>query len=45
VQYETAGGKNQVSDSRLNIGAILGALSVLMVGIFGAATLVINLTR
>lgn len=39
TQYEQAGQKAQVGESRLNVGAILGAVSVLLVLIFGVASL------
>jgi hypothetical protein len=52
VQYETAGGKTQVVEARattdvarLNYGAILGAVSVFLVFMFGIASVAIALTR
>jgi hypothetical protein len=45
VQYETAGGKDRTADTRLNIGAILGGLSVFMVLMFGVISVVITLTH
>lgn len=52
VQYETAGGKTQVVEARssgdqtrLNIGALLGAASVFLVFVFGIASVAIALTR
>lgn len=45
VQYEAAGQKAQTGESRLNLGAVLGALSVALVLIFGIATLAIALAK
>jgi hypothetical protein len=39
VQYEQAGQRAQVGESRLNIGAVLGGISVLLVLVFGIASL------
>lgn len=51
-QYETAGGKTQVVESRattgetrLNLGAVWGAASVFLVFVFGIASVAIALTR
>jgi uncharacterized protein YeaO (DUF488 family) len=41
TQYEQAGQRAQVGESRLNLGALFGGLSVLLVFVFGAATLLI----
>ncbi len=38
-QYELAGQRAQVGESRLNIGAVLGGVSVLLVLVFGVASL------
>jgi hypothetical protein len=35
AQYEIAGAKANVTDTRLNLGSILGALSVVLVIVFG----------
>jgi hypothetical protein len=40
TQYEQAGQRAQVGESRLNIGAILGGFSVVLVLVFGIITLV-----
>jgi transketolase len=42
VQYEQVGQRSQVSEARLNLGAVLGGLSVLLVLIFGIVGLVIT---
>lgn len=38
-QYELAGQRAQVGESRLNVGALLGGLSVLLVLVFGIVSL------
>jgi hypothetical protein len=45
AQYEAQGVKANVGETRLNIGAVLGGFSVLLVLIFGIATLAISLAR
>jgi len=42
AQYEIAGAKANVTDTRLNLGAVLGGLSVLLVLVFGTLSLVIR---
>ena len=41
TQYEQAGQRAQVGETRLNLGAVLGGVSVLLVLIFGMASLYI----
>jgi hypothetical protein len=41
AQYEQAGQKSQVSESRLNYGAVLGGLSIVLVVVFGILGLVL----
>ena len=41
TQYEQAGQRTQVGESRLNLGAVLGGVSVLLVLVFGVASLFI----
>jgi hypothetical protein len=43
AQYEAQGVKAQTGETRLNVGAILGGLSVMLVLIFGVATILIAL--
>ena len=45
AQYEQQGMKAQTTEGRLNYGAILGGISVLLVLIFGVSTLVITLNQ
>jgi hypothetical protein len=45
AQSRTVGGKDQSGDTRLNIGAILGGLSVLLVLVFGVSSLLIQLGK
>lgn len=45
TQYEQAGQRAQVGESRLNIGAILGAVSVALVLLFGVASVLIALSQ
>jgi len=42
AQYEIAGAKANVGETRLNLGAVLGGLSVLLVLVFGTLSLVIR---
>jgi len=42
TQYEQAGQKAQVGESRLNYGAILGGISVVLVLVFGIATMLMS---
>jgi len=42
TQYEQAGQRAQVGESRLNIGAILGGISVVLVIVFGVASLLLK---
>jgi hypothetical protein len=41
AQYEAQGQKAQTTDTRLNLGAVLGAISVALVIVFGVLTLVL----
>jgi hypothetical protein len=45
AQSRTVGGKDQSGDTRLNIGAMLGGVSVFLVLVFGSASLIVALTR
>jgi hypothetical protein len=42
AQYEAQGQKAQVGESRLNVGAVLGGVSVLLVIVFGVISLVLS---
>jgi hypothetical protein len=42
AQYEAQGVKTQTGDTRLNVGAVLGGLSVLLVIVFGILSLVLS---
>lgn len=43
AQYEAQGVKAQTGDTRLNVGAVLGAVSVLLVLVFGVASVALAL--
>ena len=45
AQYEAQGVRSNVGETRLNIGALLGGVSVLLVIVFGVAGVVISLAR
>lgn len=42
AQYEAQGVRSNVGETRLNVGAVLGALSVALVVIFGVIGLIIS---
>lgn len=42
AQSRTVGGRDQSGDTRLNIGALLGGMSVLLVLVFGVAAIVLR---
>ena len=44
-QYELAGQRAQVGESRLNVGAVLGGVSVFLVLVFGIVSVLITLSR
>jgi hypothetical protein len=43
AQYESAGQKSQVGETRLNVGAILGGISLLLVIVFGVLGTVLSI--